>query len=412
MKKFFAIFIGLAVVGLLGWRIYSEIILLRKPNNNERRVNAVVIEVKPIRKARVRDIGHFTGTLSPQAQFIVAPKISGRLEKLLVNVGDKVKKGQLIALLDDDEYLQQVNQAQAELDVARAQLEESISNLDIAYREFERVSVLREKKIASASELDTAQAQFKTQNAKHKVAMAQVAEKEAALRGVRVRLSYTRIHANWEDGSEYRVIGERFMDEGAMLSSNTSIVSILDIDNLIGVIHIIERDYSKIRVDQKAVITTDAFPDKTFSGRIIRIAPLLKETSRQARIELEVPNPDWILKPGMFVRVQIEFASHENATIIPLAALARRNGQQGVFVIDREKMAAHFVPLTLGIVDNELAEVLKPSLSGWVATLGQHLLVEGSPIVLHEAEGHQPSQTAPDANLPKGMASKKSRKKP
>jgi len=201
------------------------------------------------------------------------------------------------------------------------------------------------------------------------------------------------------------------MDEGAMLSSNTSIVSILDIDTLIGVIHIIERDYSKIRVDQKAVITTDAFPGKTFSGRIIRIAPLLKETSRQARVELEIPNPKGILKPGMFVRVQIEFASHENATIIPLAALARRNGQQGVFVIDREKITAHFVPLTLGIVDKEWTEVLKPSLSGWVATLGKHLLVEGSPIVLHEAEGHQPSQTAPDANLSKGMASKKSRKK-
>jgi len=411
MKKFLAVFITLVIIGLIGWRIYTKVSVSGNQQNKNRKASAVAVEVVPVRKADIRDIGLFTGTLLPQAQFIVAPKISGRLEKLLVNVGDKVKKGQLIAVLDDDEYLQQVNQAQAELDVVRAQLEESMSNLDIARREFDRARVLREKKIASASELDAAQAQFKTQNAKHKVAMAQVAEKEAALRGVRVRLSYTRIHANWEDGSEYRVIGERFMDEGAMLSSNTSIVSILDIDTLIGVIHIIERDYSKIRVDQKAVITTDAFPGKTFSGRIIRIAPLLKETSRQARVELEIPNPKGILKPGMFVRVQIEFASHENATIIPLAALARRNGQQGVFVIDREKITAHFVPLTLGIVDKEWTEVLKPSLSGWVATLGKHLLVEGSPIVLHEAEGHQPSQTAPDANLSKGMASKKSRKK-
>jgi len=411
MKKFLAVFITLVIIGLIGWRIYTKVSVSGKPENKTRRVRAVAVEVKPVRKADVRDIGYFTGTLLPRAKFIVAPKISGRLEKLLVNVGDNVKRGQLIAVLEDDEYLQQVNQAQAELDVVKARLEESISNLDIARREFDRARVLREKKIASASELDAAQAQFKIQKAKHKVAIAQVAEKEAALRAVRVRLSYTKIHANWEDGTEQRVIGERFRDEGAMLSSNAAIVSILDIDTLIGVIHIIERDYSKLRVGQKAVIETDAFPGKTFSGKIIRIAPLLKETSRQARVELEIPNHRGILKPGMFVRVQIEFASHKDVTVIPLSALARRNGQQGVFVADRQEMVAHFVPLTLGIVDRERAEVLKPSLTGWVITLGQHLLGEGSPIVFQEAESRGPSQRIPDIKKLKKKKSKSSRKK-
>ena len=411
MKKFLAVFITLVIIGLIGWRIYTKVSVSGKPENKTRRVSAVGVEVVPVRKADIRDIGLFTGTLLPRAKFIVAPKISGRLEKLLVNVGDKVKRGQLIAVLEDDEYLQQVNQAQAELDVVKARLEESMSNLDIARREFDRARVLREKKIASASELDATEAQFKTEKAKHKVAVAQVAEKEAALRAVRVRLSYTRIHANWEDGSEHRVVGERFRDEGAMLSSNTSIVSILDIDTLIGVIHIIERDYSKIRVDQKAIITTDAFPGKTFSGRIIRIAPLLKETSRQARVELEIPNPKGILKPGMFVRAQIEFAIHKDVIVIPLTALARRNGQQGVFIADRQEMTAHFLPLTLGIVDKEWAEVLKPPLNGWVITLGQHLLGEGSPIVIQEAESRVPSQRIPDTKKLKKRKPTSSRKK-
>lgn len=411
MKKFLAVVIILVIIGLIGWRIYTKVSVSGKPENKTRRVRAVAVEVKPVYKADVRDIGYFTGTLLPRAKFIVAPKISGRLEKLLVNVGDNVKRGQLIAVLEDDEYLQQVNQAQAELDVVKAQLEESVSNLAIARREFDRARVLREKKIASASELDAAQAQLKTQKAKHKVAIAQVAEKEAALRAVRVRLSYTKIHANWEDGTKQRVIGERFRDEGAMLSSNAAIVSILDINILIGVIHIIERDYSKLRVSQKAVIETDAFPGTTFSGKIIRIAPLLKETSRQARVELEIPNPKGILKPGMFVRAQIEFASHKNVTVIPLSALARRNGQQGVFVADRQEMTAHFVPLTLGIVDRERAEVLKPPLNGWVITLGQHLLGEGSPIVLQEAESRVPSQRIPDTKKLKKNKPKSSRKK-
>lgn len=150
MKKFLAVVITLVTIGLIGWRIYTKVSVSGKPENKTRRVRAVAVEVKPVRKADVRDIGDFTGTLLPRAKFIVAPKISGRLEKLLVNVGDNVKRGQLIAVLEDDEYLQQVNQAQAELDVVKARLEESISNLDIAHREFDRATVLREKKIASA----------------------------------------------------------------------------------------------------------------------------------------------------------------------------------------------------------------------------------------------------------------------
>ena len=386
MKKFLVLVIALAIIGLLGWRVYHKILDLKKPSNRQRTALAVAVEIAPIQKASVRDIGLFSGTLYPRAKFIVAPKISGRLEKLLVNVGDRVKRGQLIAVLEDDEFVQQVNQARAELEVARAQLEDSKSNLENASRDLERVSALREKKIASASELDAAQARFESLTAKHKVALAQLAEKEAALKAVEVRLSYTRIHANWEGGNEHRVVGERFMDEGAMLAPNSSIVSILDISSVTAVIHVIERDYPKLVIGQNAVLLTDAFPGKSFPGEIVRIAPLLRETSREARVELRVPNAGHVLKPGMFVRVQIEFQRHENATVVPLTALTKQLGQQGVFVADRQELKAHFVPVTLGIVNNEWAEVLEPPMSGWVVTLGQHLLEDGATIILPKTE--------------------------
>ena len=401
MKRFFILLVALAIIGLLGWRIYLKLSESKKPSNRQPTRLAVAVEIAPIQKASVRDIGLFSGTLYPRAKFIVAPKIAGRLEKLLVNIGDRVKRGQLIAVLEDDEFLQQVNQARAELEVARAQLEDSKSNLENASRELERVSVLREKKIASASELDAAQARFGSQGAKHKVALAQVAEKEAALKAVQVRLSYTRIHANWEDGKAHRVVGERFMDEGAMLAPNASIVSILDIGSVTAVIHVIERDYPKLVIGQNAVVVTDAFPGKSFPGKIVRIAPLLRETSREARVELRVPNSGHVLKPGMFVRVQIEFQRHENAVVVPLTALTKRLGQQGVFVADRQEMKAHFVPVTLGIVNNEWAEVLKPPISGWVVTLGQHLLEDGATIILPKTEPGGSSSTTTGKSSPK-----------
>jgi len=180
-------------------------------------------------------------------------------------------------------------------------------------------------------------------------------------------------------------VGERFVDEGAMLAPNASIVSVLDISTMIAVIYVIERDYSKIRIGLEGKVGTDAFPERTFVARVARIAPLLKETSRQARVEMEIPNPDKLLRPGMFIRVQIEFATYPDATVIPLNALVKRNGQQGVFVGDLQGMKAEFLPVKPGMANAEWVQILEPSLSGSVITLGHHLLEEGSEIMLPAA---------------------------
>jgi RND family efflux transporter MFP subunit len=397
MKKVFFIVIALTFAGLLGWQIYQKVYGARKGTAHNRRAMAVPVEITPVREMTIRDMGFFTGTLTPRSQFIVAPKIAGQLEKLNVNIGEVVKDNQLIAVLDDDEYVQQVDQARAELEVARAVLEESRSALGIAKRELQRAKALREKKIASESELDETEAQFKVQSAKHKVAQAQIAQREAALKAAQVRLSYTKISVSFEGDNGQWVVGERFVDEGAMLAANASIVSVLDIGSLIAVIHVIERDYPKVQLSQAASVTTDAFPGSTFSGKIVRLAPVLKETSREARVEIEIPNRQSLLKPGMFVRVQIEFERHHNAKVVPQSALVNRKGKQGIFLADTQEMKARFVPVTLGIVNGETAEVVSPSLSGSVVTMGQHLLENGSAVILpparHSSEMTQSSDS-------------------
>jgi multidrug efflux pump subunit AcrA (membrane-fusion protein) len=137
---------------------------------------------------------------------------------------------------------------------------------------------------------------------------------------------------------------------------------------------------------QDVVMTTDAVPGRTFPGKIVRVAPLLKETSRQARVEVEVLNSQGLLKPGMFIRAEIEFAQHKDATAVPVGALVKRGGQQGVFLADAKEMKAHFVPVKSGVVDGGLSEVISPPLSGMVVTLGQHLLENGSAITLPRRE--------------------------
>jgi len=377
----------LLLAALIGWKVYDRVLTPEAGGELRERSVAVAVTVSPVEKASLQDVGSFTGSLMAKSKFELAPKISGRLQRLAVNIGDRVGRGDLIATLDDDEIAQQLDQVRAELAVARANVEEARSALDNTRREYERVRALRERTIASQAELDTAEANLAAAEAREKVALAQVSQREAAVKAAEVRLSYTRIVADWAEGSETRVVGERYVDEGAMLAANSPIVSILDIEKLVAVIQVIERDYSKVQVGQEATITTDAFPGRSFPGRIVRVAPLLRETSRQARVEIELDNSEQLLKPGMFVRVEIEFEEHRDVTVVPTAALAKRHEQQGVFLADLETMTAHFTPVEFGIMNPQYAEVLQPSLNGWVVTLGQHLLEDGAPIIVPEQQG-------------------------
>ena len=398
MKRSKVILIGLIVVvtALVGWRVIQKI---RSGQGSEFRNMAapIAVELAEVKKTSIKDTGNFTGTIIPRSQFIVAPKITGRLEKLMVNIGDWIQRGQLIAILDDEEYDQQVHQAQADLQVAQANLEESKSSLDVAQRELERVQELHQKGISADSELDAAKGTFAAQEARYKVAMAQVANRKAALEAANIRLSYTQIRASWDEGADRRVVGERFVYEGALLTANSPILSILEINPVLAVIHITDKDYFRVEKGQAAVISSNALPNKSMNGKIERIAPLLQETSRSARIEIEVPNNEGLLKPGMFVNVQIEYKAIENATVVPMSSIVNRYNQQGVFVADIENKIVNFVPVKMGISSSEMTEIIEPhSLSGYVVILGQHLLAQGSPIILPSSFSQSENQADRD----------------
>ncbi|MEW5736692.1 MAG: efflux RND transporter periplasmic adaptor subunit [Thermodesulfobacteriota bacterium] len=381
MKKTISILVVAALVALLGWRVAVKIMEAGGPAKG-RPARAVPVEAVPVARRTMTDVARFTGTLYPRSRFVVAPKVSGRLEKLFVNIGDTVKNGQLLAELDNAEYVQQVAQATAELQVARANLADSKSGIAAATREYERAKELRRQKVASEAELDEAEALYNAAMAKVDVATAQIKQKEAELAAAEVRLSYARINASWEDGGSERRVAERFVDQGAMLKANDPIVSIVDTSSVLAVIFVIERDYPDILPGQEAEVTTDAHGDRTFRGRVARRAPVLQEESRQARVEIEIENPDGLLAPGMFVRANIRMEARENAAAVPVSALARRNGSQGVFLVDPETKKARFVPVKTGISQDGMVEILSPEISGLVITLGHHLVEDGTLVAL------------------------------
>ena len=367
----------------LGWQIVSR--LSGGGAQAGTRGAAVAVEIVAVERGAIRDIGTFSGTLIPKSYYTIVPKISGRIKELYVDIGDRLSRGQLVALLEDEEYQQQVIQAEAALGEAKANLEEAASAQELAQWEFDRAKALHQKGILSDAELDAAQTAFAARDARSKVTRAQLANQQAALETAKVRLSYTRIRAAWETGGDVRYVGERFVNPGAMLSSNTAVLSVIELQPITAVIHVTEKDYFRLKAEQPVVLTSGAFPGRDFAGRVSRVAPLLKETSREARVEVDVDNADGALKPGMFVNARIEFANKTGATVVPTSAVVNRGALQGLFLADLAAKKAVFRPATIGIVEGDRAEVVEPAgLEGYVVTLGHHLLEDGTPLILPE----------------------------
>ncbi len=368
----------------IAWEIYSRL-GVDETAGRERKAKSsrpIPVEVAPIERGPIELRREFSGTLEAGAEFVVAPKVSGRLERIHVDLGDWVERDAPVAVLDSAEYEQAVRQYQAELAVAEANLAEARSGLEIARRELNRIERLQGRGVSSESQYDQAMADELAKQAALEVARAEREKARAELETARIRLSYTDIRAGWSGGARRRIVASRYVDEGENLTAHTPMLSIVEIDPLVGVVQVTERDYRGLAVGQSVTLRTDAWPDRAFAGEVARIAPIFDEGSRQARVELAVPNDEDKLKPGMFIRVSAVLARKEETLIIPQQALSRREERDGVFVVDQANAIAHWREVALGIQDGDRLEIAGEGLNGPVVILGQQLLEDGSAVIL------------------------------
>lgn len=349
---------------------------------SENRIGTVPVEVKAIRHGSIELLRTFSGTLEPRAEFVVAPKVSGRVERLTVNISDNVQRGELVGELDNEEYIQAVALAEADLAVTKANLSEARSAMETANRELERITTLRQRGVASEVQLDSASANQLAKQVEYEVAQANVIRAESSLETANIRLGYTRINAGWSGGADQRVVAERYVDEGEMVSANTPLLRIVELNPITGVIFVTERDYARLQPDQEILLVTDAFPKETFKGNIERIAPVFKQTTRQARVELTINNDRKRLKPGMFIRATVVLSRNDEAVIIPEEALTKRDDRIGIFLVNEDGVTVSWKLVETGIRQGNEVEILGEHLSGRVVTLGQHLLSDGSAITI------------------------------
>ena len=148
--------------------------------------------------------------------------------------------------------------------------------------------------------------------------------------------------------------------------------------------------------EQAVTLTTDAFPGERFGGRIERIAPVFRVSSRQARVEMRIENPMRRLKPGMFINASVELGRVEGATIVPEQAVTRRGDRTGVFIVDEDGTSAIWKEVKVGIRQDELVQVAGDGLSGRVVTLGQQMISDGARISIASERTLPAGDSSPD----------------
>ncbi len=388
-KRILIILAAAAVLALVGWRVY----LIARPAPERAAASAgtaagprgpaaVAVDIARVTRATLRDAIQFTGSLDSPSRVEVAAKVPGRLERVLVQVGEAVRRGQVLAEMEDEEYRQALEQSRAEEAVARANVEAADIGVQAAERELERVRSLQDKQIASDMELDSSRTQLARAQVQVSVAASQLKQKQVAVEVAQLRLSHTRLVASWDPDGRPRVVGERLAEPGTQLAAGSPVLSLLELDPLEARLRVAEAIYPRLRPGLGANVSAAVFPGRKFAGTLSVVAPFLDRSTGQADAWVRIRNADGALKPGMAVLVELEFGRRENVPTVPAAALVVRGQVQGVFEVQAETSTVRFVPVRTGAAEGGLVEILEPALEGPVVVLGHHLLQDGSAVIL------------------------------
>ncbi|MGE4224603.1 MAG: efflux RND transporter periplasmic adaptor subunit [Vicinamibacterales bacterium] len=291
------------------------------------------------------------GNLIGAATVDVVPRTGGRLVSVNVKLGDRVGRGQLLAKIEDQEITEQVKQAEASFQVAQATIRQREADLKFAEVNLERSKSLFERQLLPRQSLDDAEARAAAATAQLDLARAQFAQAQARLDELRINLANTSITSPVNG-----FVGKRNVDPGAWASNAAPVVSVVDISSVRLVANVVEKDLRLVSVGDPARVEVDAFPGEAFSGRIARVAPVLDPTTRTAEIEIEVPNADFRLKPGMYARMSVTVERRTNTTLVPKSAVVDYNSTRGVFTMTAENKAK-FLPIETGLEDAERVEV-------------------------------------------------------
>jgi membrane fusion protein (multidrug efflux system) len=338
------------IVGGIAFLIVAIVIIRMvgaRGSDDQRRTNIPVVQVeKPLRSTLTIAL-QFTADVVAIQQAAIYSKVSGNLEQIYADMGTHVRRNQLIALIDTTELFQQYQQAMA-----------TAENNRITYI---RSKQLFDQNLVAKQDLDNAEAAWKVA--------------AAAFDGAATRLSYAHITAPFSG-----FITKRYLDPGALVTPSSSILfTLMDLDEMKIIVNVLEQDIPRVSISSEATVRVDAFPGKTFTGHVTKFSQAVDLATRTMAVEIDIPNPDHVLRPGMFASVSLIVGQQKDALTLPTQALL--HDEQGPYVYIAQQDTSYRVRVTTGI-EQESRTVILTGLSGTenVITTGQQFARDHGPV--------------------------------
>ncbi len=331
-----------SVVVLLALLVYFRV----KSNAEEA---AKVVRPVPTVQVNMAEIGNisrtlsFTGDISAIQESNIFPRVNGNIEQEYVDIGDYVRKGQVLALIDTTIYSENARQARG----AFLQADATLANSKLTY---ERDKSLLEQNLIAKQDLDNAETAYK-------VALAQEEASAANLKNAEVQLGYCRIDAPF---SGY--ITRRFFDPGTYVTSSTNTSSsnlfyLADINRVKVMVDVLEEDIPLLPKVEDVQIRVDAYPNMVFHGKITRMSQQLDLSTRTMPVEVDINNPQGLLKPGMFASVDFVFDKAENTTILPSQVVLKDDSGNYVYTLGGGDIV-HKNYVKVGVVHDNKDQIL------------------------------------------------------
>lgn len=278
----------------------------------ERIVNIATWSVE---KRNVQPYLETTGTLRADEEVIVSSEVDGIVRKLYVDEGTSVRTGMLLAEINETDYALDVKRADAALKQVQAQFGN-------AKTEYQRKKALFEEELITKQQFDD----ISTRVA---LAEAELERAKATLAISRERLSRTKIYSPLSG-----FVKEKRVSAGDFVRASMPIIQIIKINPLKLNFTVTEKDVAGLKKGQEVAFAVDAFPGKTFKGKVNLLYPNVEERTRSLQAEASVPNADGMLKPGYFARIRIFTEAPRNAEVVPITALLNDENNVRVFVVN------------------------------------------------------------------------------
>ena len=310
-----------------------------------------------------------SGYVVAQRKAAVASKITGRLVSLMVEEGSRVKEGQVIARLENEDAVAARDQAEANLKVARANLEGAKAEFQEASLTFNRDKQLIAKGVISRSQYDTSEARFLRAKASVAAAEAGIKASSAALQGANVALEYCLIRAPFNAVvlTKNADIGDIVTPLGAAANAKAAVVTIADLSSLQVETDVSETNLGLVKFGQPCEIQLDAIPDSRFRGEVHAIVPTADRAKATVMVKVRFLDKDLRILPEMRAKViflsrPLKQEEEKPRTAVIKSAIINQGGQKTVFLVKGDRVLER--PITTGEQLGEMIEVLGGAKAG------------------------------------------------